>query len=206
MKSCNNLLGGAELFIYIVLMGPGYRALDQPTSRFTPKMKFTRIKRDPGWDTPVAPFLATVDTDISIQVGLHILIVMSPVTAQLSDLNRLILGQLEDPTAEEEACQRSSREYDPRSRLTSDWETRQYDIVNAFVESQLDQEVYFKMPPGFTKSELCLRLLRALYGLRISPKLWFNLLSPASWNMDLRSAREIRAFSSEEAHRLLLCG
>jgi transposase InsO family protein len=53
-----------------------------------------------------------------------------------------------------------------------DLETIQMDAVNAFVHCDLDEVVYMKMPPGFTKPGKVLRLQKALYGLRRSPLLW----------------------------------
>jgi len=53
-----------------------------------------------------------------------------------------------------------------------DLETTQLDAVNAFVHCDLDEVVYMKMPPGFTKQGKVLRLRKALYGLRRSPLLW----------------------------------
>jgi len=55
-----------------------------------------------------------------------------------------------------------------------DLETHQLDAVNAFTNSNLDEEVYIQYPDGFTDAFHCLRLLRALYGLRRSPLLWFT--------------------------------
>lgn len=53
-------------------------------------------------------------------------------------------------------------------------ESHQYNIVNAFVEAHLDELVYCRMPAGFPKHGISLKLLRALGGFRISPKLWYN--------------------------------
>ena len=58
-----------------------------------------------------------------------------------------------------------------------DLETIQVDAVNAFCNSPLDEEMYVYNPPGFGKSGFILRLLRGLYGLRKSPKLWLKFLS-----------------------------
>jgi Reverse transcriptase (RNA-dependent DNA polymerase) len=51
-------------------------------------------------------------------------------------------------------------------------ETAQLDSVNAFLNSSLDEEVYCELPEGFNEEGHCLRLKRALYGLRRSPILW----------------------------------
>jgi hypothetical protein len=53
-----------------------------------------------------------------------------------------------------------------------DLDAFQYDAVNAFVNSELDEEVYVDLPDGFKDKEHSLRLIKALYGLRRSPRLW----------------------------------
>ena len=63
-----------------------------------------------------------------------------------------------------------------------DLETRQLDAVNAFTNSDLDEEVYVDWPPGYknaSNAHQCLLLLKALYGLCYSPLLWFRNLSSA---------------------------
>ena len=45
-----------------------------------------------------------------------------------------------------------------------DLELLQYDAVNAFVNADLKQDIYMRMPPGFRKTGLILKLLKALYG------------------------------------------
>ena len=52
-----------------------------------------------------------------------------------------------------------------------DLETRQLDAVNAFVNCDLDEVVFMRLPPGYTKPGRVLRLQKALYGLRRSPLL-----------------------------------
>lgn len=53
-----------------------------------------------------------------------------------------------------------------------DLDAFQYDAINAFVNSTLDEEVYIELPDGFKDKENSLRLIKALYGLRRSPRLW----------------------------------
>lgn len=48
----------------------------------------------------------------------------------------------------------------------------QRDVVTAFLNSMLESEVYTKCPPGFEALNQCWLLYRALYGLRISLRLW----------------------------------
>lgn len=56
--------------------------------------------------------------------------------------------------------------------------TRQYDAVNAFANSDIDEPTYCKPPDGWkgTRNVLLL-LLKALYGLKQSPALWYRHLS-----------------------------
>jgi hypothetical protein len=56
-----------------------------------------------------------------------------------------------------------------------DLDTAQLDAVNAFLNSTLPDEVYVELPPGlFPKHKRlrCWKLIKALYGLRKSPRLW----------------------------------
>jgi hypothetical protein len=53
-----------------------------------------------------------------------------------------------------------------------DLELIQYNVVNAFVNADLNQEVYMKMPPGYRKPGMILLLRKALYGLQEAPLLW----------------------------------
>ena len=53
-----------------------------------------------------------------------------------------------------------------------DLDTKQFDAVNAFLNSRLDEVVYTHIPEGFQVKGKAWRLSRALYGLRKSPRLW----------------------------------
>jgi hypothetical protein len=52
----------------------------------------------------------------------------------------------------------------------------QIDFKNAFINADMDEEIYTACPPGYGQPGKVWRLLKALYGLRKSPKLWFNEL------------------------------
>ena len=52
-----------------------------------------------------------------------------------------------------------------------DLETMQFDAINAFMNSDLDETVYIKFPDGFGTAGMCLLLLKVLYGLKRSPLL-----------------------------------
>ncbi|RMZ75240.1 hypothetical protein DV736_g6710, partial [Chaetothyriales sp. CBS 134916] len=59
---------------------------------------------------------------------------------------------------------------------SADLEAEQWDVVGAFLNSDIPDgdEIYVGFPEGFKKQGLVLRLRRGLYGLRQSPKLWFD--------------------------------
>lgn len=50
----------------------------------------------------------------------------------------------------------------------------QVDVKNAFTNALMDEEVYCYSPQGFETPGKVIRLLKALYGLRRSPKLWYD--------------------------------
>jgi hypothetical protein len=52
----------------------------------------------------------------------------------------------------------------------------QIDFKNAFTNADMDEEVYTACPPGYCTPGKVWKLRKALYGLRKSPKLWFNEL------------------------------
>lgn len=71
-----------------------------------------------------------------------------------------------------------------------DLEASQLDAINAFTNAELDEEVYTELPPGFDKPGYILRLKRALYGLRRSPRLWHQDLSSALSELGLSRVNE----------------
>jgi Reverse transcriptase (RNA-dependent DNA polymerase) len=62
------------------------------------------------------------------------------------------------------------------------WPLFQMDIRNAFLHDDLEEEVYMDIPPGMFVSPdswLCYRLRKAIYGLKQSPRAWYEKLSSA---------------------------
>ena len=61
-----------------------------------------------------------------------------------------------------------------------DWPLHQFDVKNAFLHGDLEEEVYMDIPPGFktsVKDGCVCHLQKALYGLKQSPRAWFGRFS-----------------------------
>ncbi|KAA3465088.1 Retrovirus-related Pol polyprotein from transposon TNT 1-94 [Gossypium australe] len=60
------------------------------------------------------------------------------------------------------------------------WSLRQVDINNAFLNGDLNEEIYMLQPPGFEQHNngqpLVCKLKKALYGLKQAPRAWFQKL------------------------------
>jgi hypothetical protein len=56
-----------------------------------------------------------------------------------------------------------------------DMELRQLDVPQAFIQADLDEDVYMEMPEGFSQPGMVCHLKKSLYGLKQSPRNW-NLL------------------------------
>jgi hypothetical protein len=57
------------------------------------------------------------------------------------------------------------------------WDLHQLDVKNAFLHGDLQEEIYMQIPPGFDTAQTegkVLRLHRSLYGLKQSPRAWFD--------------------------------
>jgi hypothetical protein len=53
-----------------------------------------------------------------------------------------------------------------------DLELLQYDAINAFVNANLDKDIYMDLLPGHREAGRILHLKKALFGLRKLPLLW----------------------------------
>ncbi|KAK8951385.1 hypothetical protein KSP39_PZI003284 [Platanthera zijinensis] len=90
--------------------------------------------------------------------------------------------------------------------ISRDWRLRQLDVKNVFLHGDLQEIVYLKQPPGFidpTRPKHVCRLHKALYGLRQSPRAWYNNLPHVFVNLGLLYVRMIPRFFSGVTARTL---
>ena len=76
--------------------------------------------------------------------------------------------------------------------VSKGWTLYQMDVYNAFLQGDLDEEVYMKMPEGFAKpgvNKVC-KLLKSLYGLKQASR---------QWNLKLTKVLQATGFS-QSAH------
>ncbi|KAJ9550922.1 hypothetical protein OSB04_014967 [Centaurea solstitialis] len=73
--------------------------------------------------------------------------------------------------------------------VNCEWQLHQLDVKNAFLHGDLQEEVYMDIPPGFdtnqTMGKVC-KLKKSLYGLKQSPRAWFDRFRRAMVSMGYR--------------------
>ncbi|KAM7499356.1 hypothetical protein LguiA_023770 [Lonicera macranthoides] len=80
------------------------------------------------------------------------------------------------------------------------WSLQQFDVKNAFLHGELEEEVYMEFPPGYKipaehTNKVC-KLKKSLYGLKQSPRAWFGRFT--------RSMRKFGYSQSNSDHTLFL--
>lgn len=76
-----------------------------------------------------------------------------------------------------------------------DLEMIQYDAVNAFVHAKLDEKVFMRMPDGYRKPGVILKLNKALYGLRKSPLLWQKAFYSSLLDIGFKAVPHMKGYS-----------
>ena len=70
--------------------------------------------------------------------------------------------------------------------VNQDWKLHQMDVKNAFLQGEVEEVVYMKLPEGikgnYSTNQVC-RLKKAIYGLKQSPRAWYAKLSHALLNI-----------------------
>jgi hypothetical protein len=84
------------------------------------------------------------------------------------------------------------------------WPLHQLDVKNAFLHGDLQEEVYMEIPPGFaneqTVGKVC-KLKKSLYGLKQSPRAWFDRFRRAVCGMGYSQCNaDHTVFSSTRVH------
>ncbi len=89
-----------------------------------------------------------------------------------------VRGDLQYSTKDNYAATLACKTFRALMAITAafDLEIVQLDAVNAFLNSDIDEEVYVDFPEGFKRSGRTLLLLKALYGLKQAPLLWYQHL------------------------------
>lgn len=54
------------------------------------------------------------------------------------------------------------------------WPVDQMDVIAAYLNGTLNEEIYMIQPPGFEKGNLVCRLIKGLYGLKQSGRVWYQ--------------------------------
>ena len=80
-----------------------------------------------------------------------------------------------------------------------DLETKQYDVINAFINSEIDESTYCYSSDDWTESKnILLFLLRTLYDLKQSSALWYKHLFKTLFELSLKNVSKIECLFVNE--------
>ena len=72
------------------------------------------------------------------------------------------------------------------------WDLQQFDVKNAFLHGELEEEIYMEVPPGYGNNlaahTVC-KLKKVLYGLKQSPRAWFGRFARVMMAMGYRQSQ-----------------
>ncbi|RVX01253.1 Retrovirus-related Pol polyprotein from transposon RE1 [Vitis vinifera] len=87
--------------------------------------------------------------------------------------------------------------------VNQDWCLQQLDIKNAFLNGDLEEEVYMEIPPGFeesmAKNQVC-KLQKSLYGLKQSPRAWFDRFTKAVLKLGSKQGQADHTLFVKKSH------
>ncbi|KAL5569634.1 hypothetical protein UlMin_026209 [Ulmus minor] len=89
----------------------------------------------------------------------------------------------------------------PYGKKPVDWPLHQLDVKNAFLNGDLEEEVYMTVPPGlenYANSRMVCKLKKSLYGLKQSPRAWFNRFAKAITANGYRELIELKKLLAAE--------
>jgi hypothetical protein len=90
----------------------------------------------------------------------------------------VVRGDLQQPYGDTYTATLAARTFRALIAIANQFrlELLQYDVPNAFLNATLNRKLYAETPAGFKKDGELLQVLRALYGLKESPLLWYKHL------------------------------
>ncbi|RVW28765.1 Retrovirus-related Pol polyprotein from transposon RE1 [Vitis vinifera] len=87
--------------------------------------------------------------------------------------------------------------------VNQDWCLQQLDIKNAFLNVDLEEEVYMEIPPGFeesmAKNQVC-KLQKSLYDLKQSPQAWFDRFTKAVLKLGYKQGQADHTLFVKRSH------
>ncbi|RVW45699.1 Retrovirus-related Pol polyprotein from transposon RE1 [Vitis vinifera] len=87
--------------------------------------------------------------------------------------------------------------------VNQDWCLQQLNIKNAFLNDDLEEEVYMEIPPGFeesmAKNQVC-KLQKSLYGLKQSPRAWFDRFTKAVLKLGYKQGQADHTLFVKKSH------